>query len=278
MNIFMYVIREFEDAIDDCKENCIKCNDDPVHAWDEGVAFYTGSKAGSDGSGEGKLLHGLADKRCSDFKTCGIRSDSKEGTSKVNYDLFDLFALGQHQLLVGNCAGAKTTKDRITQIMYIPLIQGTLRYAYKVDKLNGSEKEEAEGAVFAAAVLPRIHAANPNAAQTIYDNMKVGASSTSFKDVRSAFQATYRDLGVSCAEIGGLWFDATGEYYDGASPCKDASTSNTSSSNTTGIIVGSVFAGLAVVAVGAVLFMRRREIQGKPVFEVKTVEDGNDMN
>ena len=31
MNIFMYVIREFEDALDDCKENCINCNDDPVH-------------------------------------------------------------------------------------------------------------------------------------------------------------------------------------------------------------------------------------------------------
>ena len=31
MNIFMYVIREFEDALDDCKENCIDCNDDPVH-------------------------------------------------------------------------------------------------------------------------------------------------------------------------------------------------------------------------------------------------------
>ena len=153
MNIFMYVIREFEDAIDDCKENCIKCNDDPVHAWDEGVAFYTGSKAGSDGSGEGKLLHGLADKRCSDFNTCGARSDSTDGTSKVNYDLFDLFALGQHQLLVGNCAAARTTKEQITEIMYVPLIQGTLRYAYKVDRLQGAEKEQAEGAVFAAAVL-----------------------------------------------------------------------------------------------------------------------------
>lgn len=31
MNIFMYVIREFEDALDDCQENCIDCNDDPVH-------------------------------------------------------------------------------------------------------------------------------------------------------------------------------------------------------------------------------------------------------
>lgn len=35
MNVWMYVIREFEDALDDCKIGCIDCNDDPVHAWDE---------------------------------------------------------------------------------------------------------------------------------------------------------------------------------------------------------------------------------------------------
>ena len=35
MNVWMYVIREFEDAIDDCQKDCIHCNDDPVHAWDE---------------------------------------------------------------------------------------------------------------------------------------------------------------------------------------------------------------------------------------------------
>jgi len=47
MNIFMYVVREFEDALDDCKSNCINCNDDPVHAWDEGVAFYSGTLEGT---------------------------------------------------------------------------------------------------------------------------------------------------------------------------------------------------------------------------------------
>lgn len=33
MHIWMYVIREMEDALDDCKEGCIidNCNDDPVH-------------------------------------------------------------------------------------------------------------------------------------------------------------------------------------------------------------------------------------------------------
>ena len=37
MNVFMYVIREYEDALDDCESKCIDCNDSSVHAWGEGV-------------------------------------------------------------------------------------------------------------------------------------------------------------------------------------------------------------------------------------------------
>merc|ERR1712224_406401 len=33
MSVWMYVIREMEDAIIDCQSGCLKCNDDPVHAW-----------------------------------------------------------------------------------------------------------------------------------------------------------------------------------------------------------------------------------------------------
>ena len=43
MNIFMYVIREFEDALDDCQNGIISDNYNSVHVWDEGVCFYTGS-------------------------------------------------------------------------------------------------------------------------------------------------------------------------------------------------------------------------------------------
>jgi len=64
INIFMYVIKEFEDALDDCSVGCIDCNDDPVHAWDEGVAYYSGSLEGNSGDSDGKLLHQLADNMC----------------------------------------------------------------------------------------------------------------------------------------------------------------------------------------------------------------------
>mmetsp|Transcript_6674 Transcript_6674/g.8862 ORF Transcript_6674/g.8862 Transcript_6674/m.8862 type:complete len:123 (+) Transcript_6674:910-1278(+) len=102
MSVWMYVIRELEDAIDDCNVECtFDCNEDAVHAWDEAVAFYAGSEEGSDGSGDGALLYSLADKRCQNFKTCGSNGDSVDGTAKVNLEIYAQFAAGQMNLNLG---------------------------------------------------------------------------------------------------------------------------------------------------------------------------------
>merc|ERR1711865_1041578 len=54
MSIWMYVIHQIEDALDNCIQGCSLngCNDESVHAWDSAVAFYTGSLEGTDGSGD----------------------------------------------------------------------------------------------------------------------------------------------------------------------------------------------------------------------------------
>lgn len=271
LSVFMYVIYELEDAFGDCERGCIQCNDSPVHAWDEGVCFYTGSIEGQDGAPAGKLLHQLADKRCANFKTCGVEGAEISGTSKLNYDIFSLFSVGNYQLLSGNCPALRATTDEIIKKMYVPMIQGTLRYAYKVGELMGPEKEKAEGAVFAAAVLPRIHAASPAAAKTIYDNMKVGARSTSFRDVKRAFESTYAAIGVTCADVGGYWNEGAGAYYPGMEPCADAVSSleaaETKTEATAAIVLGTVFGGLFVLAVAMLFYMRSKEKQGAPVFQ-----------
>lgn len=224
MNVFMYVIREFEDALDDCQSGCEKCNDDPVHAWDEGVCFYTGSLVGPDVPGEdGTLIYSLANKRCQNYKTC-TGDEGLSGNSNVNDELFKLFSQGKDQLLQGKCDEARETTAKVTKLMYIPLIQGTMRYAYKVDKMSGEEKEKAEGAVFAASVLPKVHNFDEEAAKTIYDNMKVGASTTDYKAVKKAFEGVYGDFGINCAQVGGLWDKGSGVYYEGMEPCDDGST------------------------------------------------------
>merc|ERR1712193_138736 len=219
MNVWMYVIREFEDAIADCKAGCIDCNDDPVHAWDEGVAFYAGSLEGTDGSGSGKMLHALADKRCKNFGTCKGTTHS----SFVNEALFKEFTKGKVALQQGKCSEIAPIKKLIVELMSIPLVQGSLRYAYKVAKLQGGSKEFAEGAAFSAAILPRVHACDASAAKVISDNMNMEIAesarmSAGFGAVKKAFESVYECLGITCASVGGLILEGA-EYYPGAEPC-----------------------------------------------------------
>ena len=271
LSIFMYVIREFEDALDDCEQRCINCNYGSVHAWDEGVCFYTGSIEGQDGITEdGKLLHQLADKRCQDYMTCGVDGTDLAGQAKLNYDLFDLFALGNYQLTSGNCPAARQTTKKIVEKMYVPMIQGAMRYAYKVDKLQGGEKEKAEGAVFAAAVLPKVHAVSPKAANVIYENLRVGATDTNYQQVKDAFESVYGQMGIKCGDIGGLWNEAEKAYYPGMSPCVEVTSQESSSGGTNktlAIALGCTFGALFAVAVGVILYMRGKEKQGAPVFK-----------
>merc|ERR1719364_88551 len=222
MNVWMYVIREFEDAVDDCKAGCIDCNDDPVHAWDEGVAFYAGSLEGTDGSGSGKMLHALADKRCKNFGTCTAAG----GGSQVNEELFKLFTKGKVALQEGKCDDAKPLKKTIVELMSVPLVQGSLRYAYKVAKLQGGSKEFAEGAAFSAAILPRVHKCDAAAAKTIEDtmNMEIAVADrmkSGVAAVKEAFEACYTSMGITCGHVGGLILQDA-EYYDGMAPCNDA--------------------------------------------------------
>ena len=42
------------------------------------------------------------------------------------------------------------------------------------------------------------------AADTIYENTKVGTFTTDFKRVKSAFESTYAAVGISCTDVDGL--------------------------------------------------------------------------
>lgn len=230
MAVMMYVIRELEDAIYDCTQLCDReeCNDDAVHALDEAVAFYAGSLEGSDGDGDGVFMHALADKRAANFKTAGPNGNEASGKSKVNYDVFKEFSLMQDKLEQKDCSGARTNKERIAQLMFVPLVQGAMRYAYITSSdPEAGTKAEAEGATFAAAVLPVVAACNAGDADTIYDNLKVGQGGTAdFAEVKEAFENNYGCMGISCADVGGIWDGALGSYEAGAEPCGGASSGN----------------------------------------------------
>lgn len=279
MNIWMYVIREMEDALDDCQEGCDfeqNCNDDPVQAWDEAVAFYTGSLEGKDGSGDGKLLHALADKRCANFKTCGDLANTDSGVSHVNLEIFREFSIGLNKLVQGECASARAQKERIEQLMAIPLIQGTLRYAYITDFEDAGEKSEAEGAVFAAAVLPLVHACNAEAAATIYNNMKVGQNgSANFQQVKEAFESVYSCMGLRGEYVGGLWDSATQQYMKGAAPAGSSSGGD----KNVGLIVGLTVGGFVFLVLVYFLSVKRgKKAAAQKQLDVEAQEQASGQN
>lgn len=125
MNVWMQVIAAMEYAIDACELGSVN---NSIHLWDEAVAFYTGLIA-AQGNGKGNLLYSLVNKHCENFKTCGPDGNMTFGNSKVNIEIFNLFHVGQAFLLEGQCVETRPVLKRISTLMGVPLIQGTLDYA-----------------------------------------------------------------------------------------------------------------------------------------------------
>jgi len=228
MSFWMHVIRKLENSLDGCKDDCKKtgCNDPVSVYWDEAVAFYTGSLEGGDGNGNGKLMYAIADQRCINFKTCGDEGNSTVGISHVNKEIFRLFTVGSRMLAQAKCSEARKKKKGIERLMTIPLIQGALRNAYVLStNENAGEKVEAEGATYAAAVLPIVHDCDPDAAKVIFTNMKTKTGTeiynVDFEAVKNAFEKVYSCIGIRGSEVGGIWNEATGSYFVGAEPMPD---------------------------------------------------------
>lgn len=214
-------------AVATCGATCeIKdhCNDDSVHSWDLAVGWYAGSLASSDAqdSGEGRFLHHLAEKRCKSFNTC----DGLRGQSHVNIEMLDLFSAGQEMLGLGKCSDAKKVKERISRLMLVPLLQDALWHAHindiKPEELmkerHAAQRFSAGAATVAAAILPQIHFCDPQAAYSVYDNLRTGHDAT-FSTVKHALESTYPCLGIKCEDVGGLYQGKAQQYVEGAEPC-----------------------------------------------------------
>jgi len=225
--VWMYVLHELEDAIGDCYAGDITANDNTPtggapHAWDEGWAFYAGSQVAATAAGsvadDGTLIWELAEKRGSDFGT----ADST-GPSSVNVALLAEFIKGRDLIIAADCAGAEPVVQKIIQLMTVPLVQGTLKYAFKADPANANGdcaadagknamtatdscvKSWAEGWAFAAAVLPQIDQCDPAAAKTVEDALDIAATGPvagGFAAVKTAIESTYPCLGITCEHVG----------------------------------------------------------------------------
>jgi hypothetical protein len=206
MGVWMWIIGKMETAVAACSSGT------PLPDWDAALAYYSGSREGADGAGSGKFIYHLADKRAENYET-----RFANGTSNVNVEVIQQFRNGKDALTDGDCSAAQAALDRIVTLMSIPLVQGSLRYAYKVGVLSGGSKERAEGDVFSAAILARINQCDATAAATIVTNMDYNAATPmvdGFTSVKETFESVYSCLGITCADVGCLIETGTTCYSD----------------------------------------------------------------
>lgn len=205
MAVWMYVIRELEHAIylcetGDCaEESCL--GKAAVHEVDEAVAFYAGSLAP-----DGVLIYNLAQSKAEEFGTFADgtsegKQDSSIPVAQVNVDLLDVFNSAKSAIVGADCAGLRGNTTRIVQLMTIPLVQGTLKYA-TIGGPTADDETQGERVIMAATVLPFVAACNPDDADVIYENTKAGATTVDVAAIEEAFANNYDCMGITAADIG----------------------------------------------------------------------------
>ena len=259
MAVWQYVLHEFEDAIADCTAGDVAANDDSVHAWDEGWAFYAGSEVGTDGAKDGYLLYGLANSRCKNFGTC---ASGATGLANANSKALAAAIAGRDDITTAKCTGGTAQLKILTEQMTIPLIQGTLKYAWEADPaMTGSacagqtapfdascSKAWAEGWTFASAVLPQIDACSAAHAKTVKDALDGAAAAPmagGLAAVKAAVEACYPSMGITCDEVGE--YQSSGVVFSGMAKCTDPVASSDSAS------APALALGAAAAAAGALL-------------------------
>jgi hypothetical protein len=214
MNTAMEIIRKLESGVYECLScSSDDCLDEGVLLLNEAVALYIGSLEGEAGTaGEGAGIYSLAEKRAIDFQTL------IDGKAKLNAEMFMLLNQMGAYLSEGNCPAARFNKEDIAKLMFVPMIQGTLRYAWILSADNtASEADEVEGMTFAACVLPIVAACSSPDADIIYSEIQ--SITPDFAAVKETFERTYNCLEITCGDVGGYWDVGNEDYYPGAAPC-----------------------------------------------------------
>lgn len=229
LSTFIEINRLLAKSVESCRDLSM---DDALHYLRAAKCMYTGSLVGhSEDYSGGELLFTLADKMCVSFRTCGANGDELSGTSRVNSVITMAFQFGEDVLsnpsISEGCPIFIEIVEPITSWLYVPIIQGALRSSYRMESNATDEREYAEGATYAAALLPRIHALGGSSlAQRLHDAMKAD----SFYDatrVKSILEVGLYPtlLGLSCTHVGGLYDPERRTYVNGLEPCEEVEIS-----------------------------------------------------
>ena len=230
------------EAIDDCRSNDSQRKADAANEWDKAAAYLIGSIEGTESGGtdHGLMMYSLANKRCEQFNRC-----QSDGTAELNGLLIDLLYAGRGETMGSNCDALQKTTREIEELLLVPLIQGTLRYAIANEKLLFFDKSKdlAEGYVFSHSVLPYVAEVDGDAAGVIKRNMDFQFDSEPVRDgarkVFQAFASAIPKMGVDCEVVGTV---------NGLGGVCDRSSSSPSRRTQLSLLTSIAVAGVAVVA------------------------------
>lgn len=215
--IFLYLIAELKQAVQQCRDPAFDVMEANMHPWDEVAALLIGSMEGSSDGGssdlaDGQLIFNLANSRAFQFQTL-----TEEGYSLVNSDLGDLLFAGKGELDATDCDNLETTAQRMEKLLIVPIVQSVLRQAAILEKHPKDDKsvEAALGEIYAFSVLPILSTVDPASAEVIRENMEVKEGVSYVRDgaqeVADAFGAAVTAWGLQCPNLG---------YTPVADPCR----------------------------------------------------------
>mmetsp|Transcript_18199 Transcript_18199/g.27571 ORF Transcript_18199/g.27571 Transcript_18199/m.27571 type:complete len:316 (-) Transcript_18199:855-1802(-) len=206
--VYMTVLVKLAKAVQTCKNNKVALQDlSSNKEWDEAIALLVGSLEGSKEGGsldldDGELFWNLANEHAVQFQT-----SNDAGYSLINEEMEDLFYAGRAE--GKDCRALEESANQILHLMFLPLIQATLRYAILNQGLSSSSSKEslALGEVYSLAVLPLVSIYDENSAQFIGENMVIRSGAPVVpngpQQVANAFYEALRTkFGYSCALVG----------------------------------------------------------------------------
>lgn len=284
LSVWMRVLSEMEVAVGVCRSDCTErnCNAAAVDSWNDAVALYTGSLLGPvrahkntptepywgiyasreqlrEGFYPGWFVYGLADEQSQRFRTSGADDGTNSTTihDDNNYQQFVDFEIGAALLNAGACVEANATREAIARRMAVPLVRGTLWHAYAYDR-NGTDASLAAESVFAAAVLPLVHACDAGAAKKLHEVVTSSSRRPRFERVRRVLESTYGCLGIRSSAVGGLWDTATGDYYPWVELEAAAGAAVAEGTPAAVLVLGSLLGGFVLGVLASWLDRRQR--------------------
>jgi len=196
LNLWMYVVHELYQAVDNCKRKLVK-DDDGVHSIDEVAAYYIGDSQQTGSAEEGHSLYAMTE------KIGDIFGQDNNGQTVVNIKIVGLLNDAKNEISYpGACTTNTETYKRLRTLahkiisqMTVPLIQNLI--------YNLVENDRERVRLYANAFVPLTAACEPSKFTFLRNKLMIEKYNVVDVDnIIRIIESTYQCLGLKCEDIG----------------------------------------------------------------------------